>query len=408
MEKGRMLHRLSSATIAAIIATCSLSCTKETTSTTDEPATVEITVTEVSDTYVRYSVSVLPETTTYLCGVIPYSEFSSSSDFIGSVLSGIREEAIAEGKEESSYLSGMLKTGVSELMEENLSASEKYVAYAAGVNSDYSVTTETVFKEFTTEEPKAPKVFSFSPVVTGLSANITVTPLDNEMQYFYVTADKSVIDWQYGGLENLNEGYESEFLSDIEDLVNYVYHNYPDAVASVCWTGEQTFPKTRLIPDTDYYMMAAGINPATGELSTDVYYDIFHTEKGGDLSTFSIKFNIGPVENGNRVKITTEPSAGNVRYYFDKTVPGKTEDEIISDLYDDLINVYIQNGIIADANGYYNTWCSVGPGEFTYTNLSEGTHIIYGFGIDNDGNVATDIMFSDEFTIGSPDGTQAK
>ena len=70
-----------------------------------------------------------------------------------------------------------------------------------------------------------------------------------------------------------------------------------------------------------------------------------------------------------------------------------------SDLYS-LIQEYIDYGVIADANGYYANWCSIGPDKFTYTGLEKGTYRIYGFGIDNSGQVATDLMFSEEFTVG--------
>ena len=65
-----------------------------------------------------------------------------------------------------------------------------------------------------------------------------------------------------------------------------------------------------------------------------------------------------------------------------------------------LIQEYIDYGVIADANGYYANWCSIGPDKFTYTGLEKGTYRIYGFGIDNSGQVATDLMFSEEFTVG--------
>lgn len=368
-----------------------------------EELRITINVSNVTESSVQYTVNAVPEDSSYLCGVVLKSEFSAFPEpveFLKERLAGIRRDAQKEGKDDIAYLDALLCRGSSSYSASDLAVTTEYVVFAAGVDSDYSITSEVVYKDFATQKAKDDQLFSFSPELQGLDAGVTVTPADeiSDMYYFYVTVDKSVLDWRYGGLDNLRSGYEEFFRKTIDELVTYMKYDIPEAVASICWKGTQTFPVRKMIPDTDYYMIAAGIDESTGNLGTDVSYGIFHSNKGGSLNGFKIDFHLGDL-NGDMIEVETVPSDNMVRYYFDRTDPEVADDEIIPALYS-LIDEYVDNGVIADANGFYSQWCSIGPDKFTYTGLEKGTYRIYGFGIDNAGLVATDLMFSEEFTVG--------
>lgn len=392
-----------------LIAMCVLavSCKKN---GTDErkPASVmqiSLEISEVTDSSVEYVVKVSPEDSSYLCGVVPESEFTSFSgpeEFIMERLSAIKDEAASAGKDESLYLKEILCHGSLRYNEEDLSASTEYIVYAVGVNAGYCIVSDVAFAGFRTDDMinDEDALFSFSPEMQGLNAGVTVTPAEElgGQYYFYTTVDKSVLDWKYGGIDNLQEKFAESFVKTIEELVYYMNYDIPQAVASICWKGTQTFPVRKMIPDTDYYMLAAGIDESSGKLNTEVCHGVFHSNQGGDLGSFTIDFNIGDV-NVDMVEVNTVPSDNMVRYYFDRTDPEVPDEDIIAVLYS-TIDEYIESGAIADANGFYSYWCSVGPDIFTYTGLDNGTYRIYGFGIDNSGLVATDLMFSEEFTVG--------
>lgn len=405
ISRSGLACRAMSAVFAVFAIFMSVSCSRE---TVDENGGgnglhISINVFEVTESAVQYEVTAVPEDKTYLCGVVSESEFSSFQDpgeFLQDRLAAVREEAESEGNDADAYLAGILRSGTASCSVSGLAASTEYVVYAAGVNPDYTVTSEVEYEMFSTPEPEEEPLFSFSPELQGLDARVTVTPSEEigDMYYFYVTVDKSVLDWRYGGLENLQEGYAKFFKETIDELVLYMKYTIPEAVASISWKGTQTFPVLNMIPDTEYYMIAAAIDENTGKPATDVCYGTFMSNKGGDLSTFTIEFKIGEV-NGDQVEVEAIPSDNMVRYYFDRTDPDVPDENIIPDLYS-LIQEYIDYGVIADANGYYANWCSIGPDKFTYTGLEKGTYRIYGFGIDNSGQVATDLMFSEEFTVG--------
>lgn len=392
--------------VLTVLAACTsfVSCDKETVDDNSGVKELQLTINvlEVAETTVKYEVNAVPEDMTYICGVVSESEFRAfpgSAEFLEARLAGIKDDAESEGTDIASYLAGLLKSGTASFGESGLTAGSEYVIFAAGVNPDCSITSEVIYEVFSTAESEEKPLFSFSPTLQGLDARVTVTPSDeiSDMYYFYVTVDKSVLDWRYGGLDNLQSGYEKFFKETIDELILYMKYSIPEAVASICWKGTQTFPVQKMIPDAEYYMIAAAIDENTGKPVTDVCYGTFMSSKGGDLSTFTIEFKIGEV-NGDQVEVEAIPSDNMVRYYFDRTDPSVPEENIIPDLYS-LIQEYIDYGIIADANGYYANWCSIGPDKFNYTGLEKGTYRIYGFGIDNSGQVATDLMFSEEFTV---------
>lgn len=363
-----------------------------------------IDVVSVTESTVRYSVDATPEDSSYICGVVPqsdFSAFSSPEEFLRKYLAGIRDAAEAEGHDAVSALNSMLIRGSSEHSLSNLAASSGYVVFAAGVNSDYSIMSDVVYALFSTQGAEKSPLFSFLPELQGLEAAVTVVPSDEigDMYYYCVIVDKSVLNWKYGGPDNLQPGYEANFKKTIEELVGDMkYGSISKAVASVCWKGTGTFPVRKMIPDTDYYIIAAGIDESTGNLKTEVCHEVFRSNKGGNLKGFKIDFRIGKI-NGDMVEVEAIPSDNMVRYYFDRMDPESADEDIIPSLYS-LIDEYVGNGVIADANGFYSQKCSVGPDRSTYTGLEKGTYRIYGFGIDNAGLVATDLMFSEEFTVG--------
>lgn len=351
---------------------------------------------------VDYRITADPENATYLTGAVTkerFSAFASESEFVNDEIENIRSSAADMGVDASEYLSGMLKSGSSEYTLTGLSAGTGYVLYAVGMDADFTVTSGIVTEEFKTQEPQADALFLYEPEFTdSLGVNVTVTPGEDMGMYYFIILDESVVNWRYGGADEMVNGtlYE-DFRATVNELVVYMEMSVAEALNTLCWKEKQIFPCTRMIPDSDYYMIGVGVDPDTGEFVTDVYYETVHSPESGDLSEFSVEFRLGGIVL-NQIKVVTVPSDKMVRYYFSKTSADATEEEIIAGI-EALIEGYISDGLIADANGFYSSWCSCGSDEFTFTNLAKGeTFVIYAYGIDNEGGIGTELMFSEEFT----------
>lgn len=351
---------------------------------------------------VDYRITADPENATYLTGAVTkerFSAFASESEFVNDEIENIRSSAADMGVDASEYLSGMLKSGSSEYTLTGLSAGTGYVLYAVGMDADFTVTSGIVTEEFKTQEPQADALFLYEPEFTdSLGVNVTVTPGEDMGMYYFIILDESVVNWRYGGADEMVNGtlYE-DFRATVNELVVYMEMSVAEALNTLCWKEKQIFPYTRMIPDSDYYMIGVGVDPDTGEFVTDVYYETVHSPESGDLSEFSVEFRLGGIVL-NQIKVVTVPSDKMVRYYFSKTSADATEEEIIAGI-EALIEGYISDGLIADANGFYSSWCSCGSDEFTFTNLAKGeTFVIYAYGIDNEGGIGTELMFSEEFT----------
>lgn len=399
----KQFRKITIATFITSVAALTFSCEKP----QDEPGTtvpleLSVEVSEITETSAKYTVTANSQDSTYLSGIATreeYASFASAAEFVSSRLDDIRSQAEAEGTGYLEYLSGVLCKGDGTYTADTLRAGTAYVAFAAGITAGGNAGSLTVTEEFTTEgEAQEQGLFTFEPVfLSDLAVNINVTPDTKLGWYFFKTVDQSVLDWAYGGLETLQEMMEDEFIYNIELLMTNSQYTLQQAISSICWKGKQVFPVRKMVPETTHYMLAVGIDENSGRFMTDVYYDTYESGKGGSLDGFSIDFNIGDVVI-NSVEVRTTPSADDVRYYFDRTQLHIPDEDILDYLYGNIQDL-IDLGIVADANGYFAQWCSVGSDMFTYTNLEKGTYRIYGFGIGNDGQPATETMFSEPFTV---------
>lgn len=368
----------------------------------DAQLELSVGISGTTESSAQYTVTASEQEATYLHGVARleyFAGFESPDKFIESRLEDIRTEAQAQGSTFEGYLAGFLGSGDRTYTCDTLASETEYVAYAAGVASDGTITGKTASASFTTGQGSSEgSLFTFEPkMLDDLSANITVTPSQEIGWYFCRTVDQTVLEWKYGGLETLQENMEEEFVTIIAELVEYMHYDIPTAVAAICWQKQQVFPVRKMVPSTKHYTLAAGVDQGTGTISSKVCYGTYESGPGGSLEGFTIDFTIGDVVI-NMVEVKTTPSADNVRYYFDRTQLDVPDDEIIDYLYGN-IQTFIDSGLVADANGFFAQWCSIGPDVFTYTNLAKGTYRIFGFGIGNDGQPATDTMFSEPFTV---------
>lgn len=358
---------------------------------------VSIEILDVGMRNVEFEIDITPQDATYMCGVVEKAImeiYPTPLDYMKTKLDEYRALEEEEGIEFSDFLNaGGFHWNIGELI-----PGIDYVVFVAGVDDSFNVTSEVATAGFTTVDRQDDALFAFDPqMLDALGANITVTPSEGIEYYYYTTVDQSVLDWKFGGVSDLADELYAEFKATIDELVLYMEYTIPEAVNSICWSGTQTFPVSKMIPDTDYYMIGTGVDLYTAAFTTDVYYETFRSPKGGDLSDFSVEFILGDIVF-NQIEVNTVPSDNMVRYYFNISPADATEEEIVAEL-NALIDEYLEYDMIADANGFYSTWCSVGPDVFTFTNLDKGeTSVIYAFGIDDEGEIATELMYSEEFT----------
>lgn len=233
--------------------------------------------------------------------------------------------------------------------------------------------------------------FSFSVTeITTSSANIEVTPSNNEETYFFDIQEKAVID-----------SFEGD-MNEIVAAFNQAYAQYGGIVGMLS-QGPESYPITGLSSNTTYYVLAFGYSGGpTTELAT---YE-FTTEAPvmSDL-TFEITIdeNAEPIPGG--VNATITPSDPAAYYLFAFTLADDidmmTSDAEIVAFYEEMYGPYISYLLVA---GQYQTLPTDFGGELALMPGAEYYLVVFGY----DGGANTPVT-KVRFTAGAgpdPTGTE--
>ena len=164
-----------------------------------------------------------------------------------------------------------------------LDANTEYVAVAFGLSTDGVVTTTPTVKEFKTlgdggntgggSDNSSNNTFSISVTdISSTSANVTVTPSNNDTYYFDVV-DKEFYD-SYSNKADIATDYVA-YLKEI--VAEYTSYGYDISLSDLLSSGSDTYYfDGNLDPNTDYYAVAFGVS-ANGTVTTDVTAKAFTT-----------------------------------------------------------------------------------------------------------------------------------
>ena len=207
--------------------------------------------------------------------------------------------------------------------------------------------------------------------ITGSCATVSVEPKDGSMAYYYDVIERAEYE-KYSDPKQLIEEIVADIKSYIEIMKEYGETLTFNDFLSV---GKSTWYYTcDLVPQTDYYVYAAGIS-ASGEITTDVEVLPFSTiEAKMSSNTFTVSHE-GEI-------ITVTPSIENEYYlfnlYYTEDLAGATDSEIIAAVLEEAA----EWGMSYYVGGY-------GLNEFDYTGMLENgddlTVCVFGY----DGIVTT-------------------
>lgn len=207
--------------------------------------------------------------------------------------------------------------------------------------------------------------------ITGSCATVSVEPKDGSMAYYYDVIERAEYE-KYSDPKQLVEEIVADIKSYIEIMKEYGETLTFNDFLSV---GKSTWYYTcDLVPQTDYYVYAAGIS-ASGEITTDVEVLPFSTiEAKMSSNTFTVSHE-GEI-------ITVTPSIENEYYlfnlYYTEDLAGATDSEIIAAVLEEAA----EWGMSYYVGGY-------GLNEFDYTGMLENgddlTVCVFGY----DGIVTT-------------------
>ena len=243
----------------------------------------------------------------------------------------------------------------------------------------------------TTAAQPSDLTFEFSVTeITSNSANVTVTPSNNEDTYFFDVQEKEIIDSFEGDLQGL------------VDALNEAY-SYYGGISGMLSQGQDSYPMTGLSAQTTYYVLAFGYNGGlTTELST---YEFTTEELAMSDLTFEITIdeNAEPIPGG--VNATITPSDSESYYLLAFTLADDidmmTSDAEIVAFYEEMYGAYI--GYLT-VTGQYQTLPTDFGGELAMMPGAEYYLVVFGY----DGGATTPVT-KVRFTAGAgpdPTGTE--
>lgn len=169
--------------------------------------------------------------------------------------------------------------------------------------------------------PESEDAFEISITdITGLSANITITPPDNELTYFFYLEDKADYDTAFGGSDQgiiENDIAYWEFLASMYDGATWL-----DFVAMDLSTGTQSFSSDEIYGalewDSEYLVYAYGLNEE-GVVTHSLSKRFFST-KAPEMSDNTFELEMGDIvwdsaKNGFVAHATVTPKNLDETYY---------------------------------------------------------------------------------------------
>ncbi len=219
--------------------------------------------------------------------------------------------------------------------------------------------------------------FQFEVSLNGLTADVTVTPSDNETYYFTdMIRTQSIV--SYG------DTYEEQLHTYVSALADmYLSMGLPaeQVLEMMCSRGIFTKTYQNLLPDTEYIIYGVPVD-GNCTISGIPSYTIVMSASTGDPTQIDVTFSISGLTS-RTVTVNAVPNDKTIRYWWSITESGTSSDEILNSID---LNTLLERSSIGDDN-------------YNYTGLSPETEYVpYYFGMNEDGTPASEIRFGDPFT----------
>lgn len=356
-----------------------------------------ISVTNITSTSATVSVTPLISGTYYfdVMDQSTVNSFSTLTSFAEAYIQYLKEYAASNGISFSDSLSaGRDSYTFSDMLEPGV----KYYAFAFGVTSNGTLTSEVTVKSFTTltsdsgngsgNGSTSQNTFAISVSgITSDSATVSITPSNNDTYYFDVVETEFVE--QYSSLKEMAADY-------IAYLKEY-FESYGYTLADALSSGSDSYTyEGDLDPSTSYYAFVFGVN-GDGTITTDVTVKSFSTAASsstGGGSTSQNTFNVS-VSNvtSDSATVSVVPS-NNDTYYYDVY-----EADVVNQYGD--INTFAADYIayIIDyisGSGYsIADLLSSGSDSYTYEGIltPSTAYYAFAFGVNASGAVTTKVSY---------------
>jgi len=222
------------------------------------------------------------------------------------------QHAAAEQKTLAEFIAGYAYKGEQSYRPSRLSPATGYVAYAYGVDDAGNATTDVIVEPFASlpvePGPKVDCTISISTAnLTSSTVDVTFTPSDPSVRYFYTMLDKAGYDdiskdWPGYIYEYIVSKWKPDSTLTLEDIVE------------ICTTaGEWTSKGRNLTPETTYYACAVGVN-AQAQINTDVAVLQIDTPKETPID-YSFDFTVSDI-SASSATVTVTPHDVRAFYYW--------------------------------------------------------------------------------------------
>lgn len=348
---------------------------------------IGIRIAETAKTTVKAEFTPSNDKSGYYYNVIEKSVFDSyASDdaFIESVLDDFRRTAGPGDAALAESIGRQIKTGTQTPTFDKLKAGTPYIVYAFGLTTQGKATS-SLYKESVTTVVQSPSdneitLSTGEITAVGITAVATVT---NDDPYVFL----------------LREASEFEGMSDAEIPAKILTSCTGEELADMTFSGNKTFPRSNLKPDTDYLALAFGYESGTATTGITIKRCFTMPEP------WTIGVEVAQLTK-NTVTVHFIPSSDKPTYYgiiIDKAYfdDFPSDEEYIKDDLD-FFKMLAENGnktleqIIAERT-------MKGEQRLPFQKLAPNTeYVAYAFGVNTDGT-PTSGLFKEFFTTPKPE-----
>ncbi len=359
---------------------------------TPTKAPFKLTISEVTATTARLSISPVDKGSTYYFDLLredifeEYNERKGFQHFFDSTVDWLIE---SNSMTKEQVLQRILSAGDDSYGFTNLKAGTTYYGVAMGIDKNRGlINSDVVFTKFSTEEAAvSDNTFDISvsnQTYTGTSYSVTPTNIDET--YVLIAWNKAIVD-QLG-----DEAFIEHCLKSRSDIENYVV------------TGKQMGTLKDCVPNRSYYLVAFGYE---GGLATTPLTKVeFTTKSGGDPALCNFTFEVSDIQYDRAYMKVTPSRPYNVFFWsvvekrlYEQLSATVGADKAMEAVLEESIAPFAEDfGNIYDALEMISSYGDVSVEGTTY-GLTQGTEYIpWAVCIDNDGKAAAKFIMGESFT----------
>lgn len=232
--------------------------------------------------------------------------------------------------------------------------------------------------------------------ITFYDAYVTITPVDDALDYYVSYVDKDVLDYM-----GTDQAYVNEVIASISAIAELSGKTFGDMFIALRQNGQGTYKLQNLKADTEYYAYAFGFD-IDGNITASMVKALFRTapDPGAPESDMAFTIDISG-KTGTEATIAVQPSKNDEWYFFAAVhanrVPA-TDNAGVLAYYTELFNDYLKDETFED---FARANLSKGPDSYTYHSLEpDNEYRVYAFGVALHGDriVATTKLKSVDFT----------